>query len=792
MNNTLEPQDLGGLLQTLPAHTRVLSLDCFDTLLWRKVARPTDVFFSLQNTPLCIAHHISADRRIRAEQQARKKNTLLLGTHEVTLNDIYRELVLEPNEALLQALADNEIACESAHGYIFEPIAQLIDAAHKKGLRVIVVSDTYFHQKQLRHLLSNLMGDAVRSIDQVYCSCDAGKSKTTGIWSHVLQMEKRNAKEVLHLGDNENADRIGPGQFGIPSRWLKNHNDSLGRVLNDRAHVALQLMPELRHTHALPSQFHGLLAAQDNQFTTAAQQIGFRTLGPILYAFGSYIQGQLDALRRLDKPVKVAFLLRDGHMPAQACQLLMPEAHLSLINVSRFAANAASFRTKADVVSLLCATLAGDNLQATAKQLLLPADKAKQLLHTAQSSNQPEMEFVRLVLRDDTLKVIFAQSKAYRSRLMTHIQNRTGVEPGDRLVLVDLGYSGTVQNRLQAVLQDEQDIALHGVYLIALNRDVKAQHRSGLIDESWADPRLLHALIAYIGIFEMLNTNADPTIEDYTPSGEPVWSTVSAPNAQHQVTSEIQEAALRFVQSMRDTAPAFKPKPNLLELGQQAAADLGRFIYFAQREEMACMEDFNFEINLGTDTQIETANAELALAEFRRAGFSFQHASLATHRLAFPMEVRHIDASLATALLSQQRWDYGLRPAEASFRRITLALLIANDEQHQFVEEVATATTDGYFVVHLPSAAGFNLGILWGKIVEYIQIEAIERITLHPKKTAELLSLGEQVVLDGAERIGEKLYCFSENGMMFFPATPLHGAAKSMLRVTFRPITHRA
>ena len=31
---------------------KVLSLDCFDTILWRGVAQPTDVFFAMCNDPL--------------------------------------------------------------------------------------------------------------------------------------------------------------------------------------------------------------------------------------------------------------------------------------------------------------------------------------------------------------------------------------------------------------------------------------------------------------------------------------------------------------------------------------------------------------------------------------------------------------------------------------------------------------------------------------------------------------------------------------------------------------------
>jgi hypothetical protein len=44
-----------GQLATLPDHiprgVRVLSLDCFDTIVWRKVARPTDVFLHCRRPP---------------------------------------------------------------------------------------------------------------------------------------------------------------------------------------------------------------------------------------------------------------------------------------------------------------------------------------------------------------------------------------------------------------------------------------------------------------------------------------------------------------------------------------------------------------------------------------------------------------------------------------------------------------------------------------------------------------------------------------------------------------------
>lgn len=112
MKTTICVQDLDGLLDQLPATTQVLSLDCFDTLLWRKLVQPTDVFFSLQNTALFQARGYTAGMRIHSEDMARKKSKLLADTYEVSLTDIYRELMPDADEAPLAQAVVAEVACE--------------------------------------------------------------------------------------------------------------------------------------------------------------------------------------------------------------------------------------------------------------------------------------------------------------------------------------------------------------------------------------------------------------------------------------------------------------------------------------------------------------------------------------------------------------------------------------------------------------------------------------------------------------------------------------------------------
>ncbi len=40
--------ELADILESAPAGVRILSLDCFDTLIWRNVQAPVDVFADLR------------------------------------------------------------------------------------------------------------------------------------------------------------------------------------------------------------------------------------------------------------------------------------------------------------------------------------------------------------------------------------------------------------------------------------------------------------------------------------------------------------------------------------------------------------------------------------------------------------------------------------------------------------------------------------------------------------------------------------------------------------------------
>ena len=76
------PHELPHALDRWPG-TRVLSLDCFDTLIWRDTHAPKDVFAALPG--------ISVKQRVWAESRARRVARWGARRSEVTIAEIYAE-----------------------------------------------------------------------------------------------------------------------------------------------------------------------------------------------------------------------------------------------------------------------------------------------------------------------------------------------------------------------------------------------------------------------------------------------------------------------------------------------------------------------------------------------------------------------------------------------------------------------------------------------------------------------------------------------------------------------------
>ena len=175
----------------------VISFDVFDTLIFRKVRKPTDIFYLLekeQNIPGL------AKKRIRAEQRARDAKYMRHNTREVSIEDIYRELDIDGFDKY--EIMHKEIEKELQNCYanpVMKKIAQILAGKHKT---IVAVSDMYLHGEQIRQMLRK---SGYEEILKIYSSCDYSAGKSDGrLFPDILQ--EWNPGSLIHIGDNFNSD----------------------------------------------------------------------------------------------------------------------------------------------------------------------------------------------------------------------------------------------------------------------------------------------------------------------------------------------------------------------------------------------------------------------------------------------------------------------------------------------------------------------------------------------------------------------------------------------------------
>ena len=185
-----------------------VSFDIFDTLLVRTAARPGNVFrlLEMQRGQLDFAQ-----ARRKAEIDARGKHA-----GEITLGMICDELTASGAVEDASAAEEAEIAAELAMTKASPRMLQLVRALHAQGKRIVAASDMYLPSSALEAMLRKA---GYPPFERVFVSCEAGACKAGGaLQRHVC--DALGTKNVLHVGDNWQADIAGAAQAGLDAAWV--------------------------------------------------------------------------------------------------------------------------------------------------------------------------------------------------------------------------------------------------------------------------------------------------------------------------------------------------------------------------------------------------------------------------------------------------------------------------------------------------------------------------------------------------------------------------------------------
>lgn len=790
--------ELPNLLERCSPRTRVLSLDCFDTLLWRQTATPIDVFYELQASPPFRRLGFTGRMRAGAEAKARQVKGLRARTSEVDLAEIYRAAFPGLTAEEVGELSEAEVAAEARACYAMPETVALIRAAKARGLRVVIVSDTYFDAAQLRSLLEAVLPDGVAElVDAVFCSSEHGMPKSLGLFDRVMRRLGVRADAILHVGDNEVADAESPRGAGIAAVHLLHGNEQIEERSRLYVTAACVLDPKLRDTRSLPSPFHGLLSSRPWP-TTGLDLLGYASAGPIMYAFGRFLLDELDALRAAGASPKPLFLMRDAHLPRLVCQALAgaevgPEAFLS-----RFAAYAASFRSAEDVDRYLATRVGSRRFDAIVRQLLLPEAMAQELLDATERAANPAEEFSKRARKPRVVETVIEQSRQYRARLFRYLERVLGVRRGDTVVLVDLGYQGTVQQQLGPVLRDELGVEVVGRYLIASPVPGWEGNRRGLVDPTLVDDRAIAGLIPYVAVLEDICTSDEGSVVDYADDGTPIHGERSIDAAQYERIRPLQARCLDFA---RDAQAFFSrtgrpPSPEALRV--TALGELGRLIFFPSREEIEFLDGFRLDMNLATADSFSLFDLDAGLTSLRRRGLFFLERDLRSMRMNYPVELRAAGLELSLALMTQHRYSLSFSYRDSNLRRESIQVMILRDDDACTMNLDAQASHDGYFTLLVPVGVGaMNIGVVFGQSHSWLQLESIERIAVsalfkddESQHTHDVEDLRAEDMVERGPGIYE---CLSPSAFVFIPGTKDETAkGRFVIRIVYRPLAPAA
>lgn len=766
---------IAGLLDRMPALPDVLSLDCFDTLLWRNVHAPADIFAELPRPGG------AAYPRCQAETLARHTRKSREGVCEVSIEAIYARMELSAEASRLAVLRDAELAAEARHCFAFAPVVALIDAARAAGVRVIVVSDTYLSAVQLRALIAAAAGqDVADRIDTIFCSSEYGRDKAHGLFESVLDALNVPPAAILHLGDNPVADRDAPAALGINAVHFRQFGPEVQQQLRFEAAIARIIEPATGVTTPTMQPHRAALSLYGAANPIAL--LGHDVLGPIMLGFARWVKAEAEALaERTGRPVKPLFLMRDGHLPSRMFAAAgLGDFHTA--EISRFTARRASF-TDADAIRRYLEQEPSTQVAVLGRQMLLnPAEIAR--------IGRDDQALRNAVVKRQWVETITRRSAHFANRLAAHVRDRADVRSGDILMMVDLGYFGSVQDLSHAAIAERLDVDIVGRYLLLTEILSKGLDKKGLLDTRHYDHRTLMGLIAQVSALEQMCSIGHGSVVDYRFDGAPRRRPIDITPEQIGTRDAVQTACLAYV----DTAHAAKHRVAASD-GPDAerrmvAATLVRYLLLPRAQEVSVLRAFNHDINLGTSETSALMAADKASMGLRHRGVGYLRNA---DRMFISGELQAHGLPLSLSLLTMKCLGMDFWQSDFLTGSVAVPVMLVGAGKELMTTAAAHPTHDGYHLLAIDlQAHGPSIGISIGRLAEIVQIESICAYTLkdYASGRQDEVVMTAVPIMDGMEALGEGVYRCTEAALIFVP--PIAGNGEPMvLTLVFRPIIPR-
>ncbi len=451
-----------------------LLIDIFDTLLTRTIFYP-DNLFRIMEKEFDKKFSITSDflKVRKATEFALRFSDMHTG--DVSYEDIYDHIHLHSNYNLemIEYLRKIDFEYEMKMLIPKPDTVELLKYAYDKAIDTLFVSDMYLTKAQVISIFKK--HNIPFKQENIYVSSDTGYRKdNTSLWKHLVDSKRVNPHQALMIGDNEVSDAKLPGDFGIGTFHLLSEGNSFfespfGKSFTEQfgqvSETEMLLMgPVVNQIFASPFELSDTVLNFSKKCTP--YMFGYTALAPFFYLFLSSIYQKFS-----DK--RIFFLARDGYFIQEAFQHFILTKDLKLekesqyLEISRRTVLGAVVKNEENLKNMI---LDLGNYLGMFSELIYSRIGLGQAfliesgIEDFMINDKKGLEQAYILLLE-YIELINAHTKPENENYM-HYLNSIGFFEGNEDILIDLGYSGTIQNYLHQLTKKK----LIGEYFVTTKK----------------------------------------------------------------------------------------------------------------------------------------------------------------------------------------------------------------------------------------------------------------------------------------------------------------------------------
>lgn len=531
-----------------------ISFDFFDTLFVRPLLDPEDAFDIIGQ------RHKMQDfrQRRRAAQTAAFRNMLAAGRREITLQEIYScfEADTATANALMHLEQELELELIEPNPELFPLFQRLVES----GKTVVITSDMYFSRSFFVTALRPFGLENVRLY--ISADCNATKRDSGELFEQLICDLQLAPERILHIGDNLLADVTRPREKGLSAFH----------------YLATRLPPKKKGASLALSLSHGLLRTRGGHISAGSyEELGFLYGGPAALGFLQWIEEQA----KRDRIDHVLFLSRDGYILERLAR--QNEAHnlphFEYFLGSRIAYSLASI-DECNFEHFLPFLLSGCEGLAPCELLErigVPPPSEKVMADLGLSAENP----ITAAVHERLAQFLYAyrwqilQVCQRNRRALFHYLRQVGLKDGQRVALVDVGWSGSTQEAFEQAVKPLMKLETVGYYFCLADTAERAQREqtqrmSALISSGNTDPDTVAKLYANRVAVELFFSAPHHSIIGLQP-GSPVRAVEDAGRGTKDDLKGVAAALCKGMQSFADFYHPLHKRLDLRNTPQQLA-----------------------------------------------------------------------------------------------------------------------------------------------------------------------------------------------------------------------------